>query len=82
MGWGSGKSVQTTLCVKKSICESSLRFPKLQIFVFIPFGSGVNTITLQTRKHGGRVMSGLGEEGVLGSSCWILVVKLAWHYID
>ena len=70
--------------MKKSICESSLRFPKLQFFVFIPFGSGVNAITLQTRKHGisgGRVMSGLGE-GVLGSSCWILVVKLAWHCID
>ena len=23
--WGSGKIVQRTLCVKKSICESSLR---------------------------------------------------------
>ena len=28
VGWGSGKSVQMTVCVKKSICESSLRASK------------------------------------------------------
>ena len=52
--------------MKKSIHESSLRFPKLQFFVFIPFGSGVNAITLKTREHGaigGQVMSGLREGG-------------------
>ena len=30
MGWGSGKSIQITVCVKKLICESSLgasKFP-------------------------------------------------------
>ena len=26
-GWGSGDNVQLTLCVEKSICESSLKVP-------------------------------------------------------